>query len=258
MPEYKILENKQIAANTYLITLEGSAEKFTRPGQFANFKIAGYFLRRPISICHIESGKDRETADDKLHFIYKILGRGTASLSKIQKGSLDLLTGLGNGFETKKSAGKTALLIGGGVGIPPLFGLAKKLISDGQKVMVLLGFNKKEEIFLADEFEKICPVSIATVDGSFGRQGMVDDLLREALKKEGSDLYIYTCGPLPMLKVIYKILEENNIKGSFSLEERMGCGYGACMGCSIETKAGAKRVCKEGPVFDREDLLWQI
>ena len=211
------------------------------PGQFINIHLPGSYLRRPISVCDYD--------DKSITIIYKVVGEGTAKMAKIPAGMrLDVLTGLGNGYDLSK-AGAYPLLIGGGVGIPPLYALAKKLNEQGRFVNVILGFNTKEELFYVKEFETICEgVTVTTVDGSFGTKGFVTDALADGYS------YVYSCGPLPMLKALSKAITTD---GQFSLEERMGCGFGACMGCSIMTRKGCKRVCKDGPVFEKGDIIWE-
>ena len=237
----KIKENKKIALNTYKMVLKGDDMKQLKPGQFVNVKLEPFFLRRPISICDVK--------EDELTLIYKAVGEGTKMMSELKEGKLDLLIGLGNGYDLSKS-GERPLLIGGGVGVPPLYYLAKKLRQQGKEVSVILGFNKKDEIFMEKEFEDLgCRVLVTTADGSYGTKGFVSDVMDEV---EYS--YFYTCGPLPMLKAVNNRAES---EGEFSFEERMGCGFGACMGCSIKVKDGYKRVCKEGPVFERKEILWQ-
>lgn len=238
---YIIEENVVLAKNTMKMVISGDTDSIKKPGQFVNIKIDGLFLRRPISICDMEDGK--------ITLIYKIVGQGTEALASMEKGNrLDVLVGLGNGYDTSKS-GDNPVLIGGGVGIPPLYGLAKELISQGKKVKAILGFNTGEEIFLFDEFKELgVETYITTVDGSTGTKGFVTDILR-TLKYT----YFYTCGPMAMFKAI----EENAVtSGQYSFEERMGCGFGACMGCSCKTKYGSKRICKDGPVLEREEIIW--
>ena len=210
-------------------------------GQFVNIKLDGFFLRRPISVC--------DSSEGMLTLIYKVVGRGTDAMSKMEKGEvLDVLTGLGNGYDLSLS-GDSPLLVGGGVGVPPLYKLAKELISRGCSVSVILGFNTKEEIFFAKEFEALgAKVYIATADGSVGTRGFVTNVM-ESLDYS----YFYTCGPEPMLRAIYKC---SKTSGQFSFEERMGCGFGACMGCSCKTVSGNIRICKEGPVLKKEDIIW--
>lgn len=235
----KIISNEKLTETVFKMVLSGDISEIKKPGQFVNIKLDGLFLRRPISVCDI--------VGDKLTLIYKVVGKGTEKMSLMQSGTLDVLTGLGNGYDVKES-GEAPLLIGGGVGVPPLYLLAKELIKKNKKVSVILGFNTKNEIFYESEFKSLgCAVTVTTVDGSYGVKGFVTD----ALPKDYS--YVYTCGPEPMLKALYK-----NIKtgGQFSFEERMGCGFGACMGCTCKTITGYKRICKDGPVMKKEEILW--
>lgn len=236
---YKILSNEKIAKDIYKMILEGDTQYITAPGQFINIKLDGKFLRRPISVCDCD--------ENTITIIYKVVGSGTEYMAQLESGEvLDVLTGLGNGYDISKSA--KPLLIGGGVGVPPMYMLAKKLIESGQKPTVILGFNTKEEIFFEEEFKALgCDVRVTTVDGSHGIKGFVTDAFPEEYD------YFYTCGPMPMFKAI-----ENTAKtsGQYSFEERMGCGFGACMGCSCKTKYGNKRICKDGPVLEREEIIW--
>ena len=238
---FTIKENIALNENIMKMTLTGDTSDITSPGQFVNIKLSGLFLRRPISVCDCEG--------NTLTLIYKIVGRGTQMMSEMQKGEeLDILTGLGNGYNTSLS-GDTPLLVGGGVGVPPLYMLAKKLVSEGKKVSVILGFNTKAEIFYEDEFKALgADVRVATVDGSYGVKGFVTD----AMDMDYS--YTFSCGPEPMLKALYKA---SKTSGQYSFEERMGCGFGACMGCSCKTVTGYKRICKEGPVMEKEEILWE-
>lgn len=235
------MSNEQIAPAVYKIILRGDTSPITATGQFVNIKLDGFYLRRPISICDF----DKET----LTLIYKVVGGGTEALSKMQKGeSLDLLLSLGNGFDTSKS-GQNPLIIGGGVGVPPLYALCKRLIAEGKKPSVILGFNTKTEIFYEDEFKNLgADVTVCTVDGSYGIKGFVTDAMKD-LEYD----YFYTCGPSPMFKAIESVA---NTSGQYSFEERMGCGFGACMGCTCKTKYGNKRICKDGPVLEREEIVW--
>ncbi len=239
---YTIKENKEIAKNTYKMVLLGDTSGIGACGQFVNIALEGLYLRRPISVCDYEDGV--------LTLIYKAVGEGTELMAKLEAGKeLDILVGLGNGYDTTKS-GNAPLLVGGGVGVPPLYALCKKLISEGKKPTVILGFNSKEEVFYADEFASLgAKVLVATVDGSVGVKGFVTDAMKEC----GDYTYFYTCGPTPMLKALYAATVTS---GQFSFEERMGCGFGACMGCSCKTNFGNKRVCKDGPVFEKEEILW--
>ena len=212
------------------------------PGKFVNIKIDGLFLRRPISVCNYEDGK--------LTLVYKAVGKGTEAMAKMGAGTpLNVLAYLGNGYDLTKS-GEAPMLIGGGVGVPPLYMCAKKLIAEGKKVTVILGFNTAEEVFYKEEFEALgARVLIATADGSVGTKGFVTDAMKEA----ESYSYFYTCGPEPMLKAVYNATETS---GEFSFEERMGCGFGACVGCTCKTKYGNKRICKDGPVLVKEEIIW--
>lgn len=238
---FEIMSNTEIAPAVYKIILKGDTSPITATGQFVNIKLDGFYLRRPISICDF----DTET----LTLIYKVVGGGTEALSRMQKGeSLDLLLSLGNGFNTSKS-GQSPLIIGGGVGVPPLYALCKRLISEGKKPSVILGFNTKSEIFYEDEFKKLgADVTVCTADGSYGVKGFVTAAMEN---KDYS--YFYTCGPLPMFKAIESVAKTS---GQYSFEERMGCGFGACMGCTCKTKYGNKRICKDGPVLEREEIVW--
>ena len=239
---FKIKENTKIAKNTYKMVLLGDTSGITNCGQFVNIALEGLYLRRPISVCDYEDGV--------LTLIYKAVGEGTELMAKLAQGKeLDILVGLGNGYDTTKS-GAAPLLIGGGVGVPPLYALCKKLISEGKKPIVILGFNTADEVFYKEDFESLgAKVLVATADGSVGTKGFVTD----AMKEIDSYTYFYTCGPTPMLKALFNATVTS---GQFSFEERMGCGFGACMGCSCKTNFGNKRVCKDGPVFEKEEILW--
>lgn len=237
---FTITENVPLTESVYKMTLSGDTSDITAPGQFVNIKLDGLYLRRPISVC--------DSKDGILTLVYKVVGKGTEKMAEMKEGSLDILTGLGNGYDLSKS-GDTPLLIGGGVGVPPLYMLAKKLIAEGKKVTVILGFNKADEFFYEHEFKDLgAKVYVTTVDGSKGIKGFVTDAMKELLYS-----YIYTCGPEPMLKAIFA---EAKTSGQFSFEERMGCGFGACMGCSCKTVTGYKRICKDGPVLEKEEILW--
>ena len=240
---YEVIENKLLAKDIFRMKLKGDTKYLKLPGQFINIKIDDCYLRRPISVADYD--------ENTITIIYKIFGQGTEIMSKMTIGQkLDILTGLGNGFN-KNQSGKMPLLIAGGVGTPPMYRLCKELIQDGKQPIVVLGFNTKEEIFYENEFKSLgAEVHVSTVDGSYGTKGFVTDII-EYLKDY---TYYYACGPMPMLKAVYDKIDEN---GQLSFEERMGCGFGACMGCSIETKNGTKRVCKEGPVFRKEEIIWQ-
>lgn len=236
---YIILSNEQLARDVYKMILVGDTQYITAPGQFINIKLDGKFLRRPISVCDY----DGET----ITIIYKTVGSGTEQMSAMMPGTvLDVLTGLGNGYDI--SASEKPLVIGGGVGVPPMYNLTKKLIADGQQVTVILGFNTKAEVFYEAEFRALgAEVIVTTVDGTYGVKGYVTD----AFPKDYD--YFYTCGPMPMFKAIEAKAET---QGQYSFEERMGCGFGACMGCSCKTKYGNKRICKDGPVLKREEIIW--
>ena len=236
------IENQAvIAKDVVLMTLLGNTDGITASGQFVNIKIDGFFLRRPISVCDYEKGR--------LTLIYKIVGEGTRALSLMENGaSLDILTGLGNGYDVSRS-GENPLLIGGGVGVPPMYNLCKKLIAAGKKPTVILGFNSSSDIFYEKEFEYLgAKVLVTTADGSYGIRGFVTDAMKDL-----DYSYFYTCGPEPMLKAVYNVSKSD---GEFSFEERMGCGFGACMGCSCKTKYGNKRICKDGPVLTKEEIIW--
>lgn len=237
----KITDNKKIAEKTYFMSLEGDTSAINKPGQFINIKLDGFFLRRPISVCDCENGM--------LSIIYKVVGNGTKEMSELPVGAeLDILSGLGNGYDTSKS-GDCPVLIGGGVGVPPMYLLCKKLVSEGKKATVILGFNSEKEVFGVDEFKATgAEVYVTTADGSVGTKGFVTDVLKNL-----DYTYFYTCGPMPMFKAIESIAKTS---GQYSFEERMGCGFGACMGCTCKTKYGNKRICKDGPVLEREEIVW--
>ena len=237
----KLISNRKIAENTYESRLVGDLSDITAAGQFVNIKLDGFYLRRPISVCDV--------VGDELTIIYKAVGHGTEMMARAEVGTEWLtLTGLGNGYDLSKS-GERPLLIGGGAGVPPMYLLAKKLVALGKTPTVILGFNTKAEIFYKEEFEALgVKVIITTADGSEGISGFVTDAM------DGVDYsYFYTCGPEPMLKAVYN---KSTTSGSFSFEERMGCGFGACMGCSCETKYGNKRICRDGPVLVKEEIIW--
>ncbi len=239
---FTIKENVALTDSVFKMVLEGDTSDVTNCGQFVNIKLDGLFLRRPISVCNCEG--------DLLTIIYKVVGKGTLQMSKMAAGeTLDILTGLGNGYDTSLS-GDTPLLLGGGVGVPPMYMLCKKLIGEGKKVSVILGFNTKGEIFYEDAFKALgADVTVTTADGSYGIKGFVTDAM-----KGMNYSYFYTCGPEPMLKAVYRASVTG---GQFSFEERMGCGFGACMGCSCKTITGYKRICKDGPVMKKEEILWE-
>ena len=238
---FTITENVNIAKNVYRMTLAGDASAIKNPGEFINIRLDCFFLRRPISVYDV--------SDSSVTIIYKVVGKGTAVMSRMAVGeALQVLTGLGNGYDLSVSGGHP-LLIGGGVGVPPMYLLAKRLLGQGKRVSVILGFNTEDEVFGEEEFKAIgCDVTVTTVDGSHGVRGFVTD----ALPKEYT--YFYTCGPEPMLKAVYRATDTS---GQFSFEERMGCGFGACMGCSCKTVTGYKRICKDGPVLRKEEILWE-
>ena len=234
-----IAENVRIAEKVYRMTLESPALEEMKPGQFVNIRLEGQFLRRPISVYDSERGK--------LAIIYKAVGRGTEQMSRMAAGeTLDVLTGLGNGYDLSK-AGDKPLLLGGGVGVPPLYMLARKLRAQGKDVTAVLGFNTEAEVFGEEAFRALgCSVTVTTADGSYGVKGFVTDAMPDNYS------YFYTCGPEPMLKAVYR---KTKTSGQFSFEERMGCGFGACMGCSCKTITGYKRICREGPVLEKEEII---
>ena len=238
---YKVLENKALTDCVYKMVLEGDTSSLTAPGQFINLTVEGCYLKRPISVFDWD--------EKTISIIYKVVGEGTEKMSRWEAGKeVDCLTGLGNGFSPSKSGSKP-LLIGGGVGIPPLYGLCKRLIKEGKRPTVILGFNTEREIFCKADFEAIgAETIVTTVDGSFGTKGFVTDAMKEL-----EYTYFYTCGPMPMFRAIEKTATGS---GEYSFEERMGCGFGACMGCSCKTKYGSKRICKDGPVLVREEIIW--
>ncbi|MBQ8600120.1 MAG: dihydroorotate dehydrogenase electron transfer subunit [Clostridia bacterium] len=238
---FTVKENTRLTDTVLRMVLAGDTSAITATGQFVNVLLEGKYLRRPISVC--------DWAEGELTLIYKVVGGGTEQMSKMQAGEeLDILSGLGNGYNTAK-CGERPLLIGGGVGVPPLYALCKKLIAEGKDPHVILGFNTAQEVFLKQDFEALgVKVTVATADGSMGVKGFVTD----AMKELDYD-YFFTCGPEPMFKAIEKIAKTS---GQYSFEERMGCGFGACMGCSCKTKYGNKRICKEGPVMEREEIIW--
>lgn len=238
---FEITENVPLTENVYKMVLRGDVSAITAPGQFVNIQLDGLYLRRPISVCDVSG--------DCLTIIYKVVGKGTAKLSQMQRGSLDLLTGLGNGYDLS-CAGDRPVLLGGGVGVPPMYLLVKRLLAEGKQVQVILGFNTQKEVFYETEFRELgAQVTVTTVDGSYGTQGFVTDAL-----KDMDYTYFYTCGPEPMLKAVYRASQTS---GQMSFEKRMGCGFGACMGCSCKTITGYKRICKEGPVMRKEEILWE-
>ncbi len=238
---FEIKSNVKVAENVYKMELFGDVSEIKNSGQFVNILIDGLYLRRPISVCDVN--------ENVLTIIYKVVGKGTKILSELSSGKLDILTGLGNGYNLDFD-GENVLLIGGGVGVPPLYYLAKKLIKKGKKVTAILGFNTQNEVFLKEDFERLgVTVFITTVDGSQGIKGFVTDALKSV-----DYSYFFTCGPEPMLKAVYNA---TTTSGQFSFEERMGCGFGACMGCSCKTLYGNKRICKDGPVLVKEEIIWE-
>lgn len=240
---YEVRTNEVLVAGVYRMTLAGDTRWITRPGQFVNIELEGRYLRRPISVC--------DYSDDEITIIYKVVGGGTEQMSRMGAGTrLDVLTGLGNGFDPDADC-SAPLLVGGGVGVPPLYRLAKELLARGRRVSVVLGFNTAAEVFYAEEFRALgADVHVTTVDGSAGVKGFVTD----AIAGEGIDFdYFYACGPMPMLRALSESCRQS---GELSFEERMGCGFGACMGCSCKTLTGNKRICKDGPVMKREEIIW--
>ena len=239
---FEITENTALTQSVFKMVLKGDVSAITAPGQFVNIQLNGLFLRRPISVCDLGT--------DAFTIIYKAVGKGTEQMSHMQVGeTLDVLTGLGNGYDLSVS-GSNPVLLGGGVGVPPMYLLAKQLIAQRKTVKVILGFNTKEEIFYEEAFKAFgADVTVTTVDGSYGTKGFVTDVLKEL-----DYSYFYTCGPEPMLKAVYKT---STTSGQMSFEKRMGCGFGACMGCSCKTITGYKRICKEGPVMRKEEILWE-
>lgn len=240
---YTVLSNEPLTPAVYRMVLEGDTQYITHSGQFINIELEGKFLRRPISVADYDA--------TTITIIYKVVGHGTEQMSKMEAGKrLDILTGLGNGFSTDNDA-QRPLLVGGGVGVPPMYNLCKRLLAEGKHPTVIVGFNTKAEVFYTEEFKALgVDVHIATADGSQGIKGFVTDAIREA----GIEFdYLYTCGPLPMLKALY---DATDVEAEFSFEERMGCGFGGCMGCTCKTKYGYKRICKEGPVLKRDEIIW--
>ena len=239
---FTVQSNRRIAHDVFEMKLTGCTAAITRPGQFVNIQLDGVYLRRPLSVCDCEG--------ECLTLIYKVVGEGTAKMSRMRAGqALDLLTGLGNGYDVSRS-GDSPVLVGGGVGVPPLYMLAKQLRAAGTRVTVVCGFNSADDAFYADEFRALgADLKIATADGSLGTKGFVTNVLAEL-----SDYtYFYACGPIPMFEAMDKLMLSD---GEYSFEERMGCGFGACMGCSCKTKYGNKRICKDGPVMKREEIVW--
>ena len=239
---FTVKNNVKLTNDVYEMMLIGDTSDITAAGQFVNLELEGLYLRRPISVCDLEG--------EALTLIYKVVGRGTEQMSGLKKGeTLDLLTGLGNGYDTSKS-GSNPVLIGGGVGVPPMYLLAKRLVAEGKRPRAILGFNSKSDVFYENEFRALgIEVFVTTVDGSHGISGFVTD----ALKNCGDYSYTFSCGPEPMLKAVYNASKAD---GQYSFEERMGCGFGACMGCSCKTKYGNKRICKDGPVLEKGEIIW--
>ena len=238
---FEVLSNRPLTESVYEMRLRGDTSAITAPGQFVNIRLDGLYLRRPISVC--------DRTEDELTLVYKVVGKGTEQMSRMQSGALDLLTGLGNGYDLAPS-GDRPLLLGGGVGVPPLYLLAKELIASGKQVAVILGFNRREEVFYEDEFAALgAHVTVCTADGSYGTRGFVTDAM-----KDMDYSYFYTCGPEPMLRAVFAA---SKTAGQLSFEERMGCGFGACMGCSCKTVTENKRICNEGPVLKKEEILWK-
>ena len=239
---YQVIENKQLTATVWKMVLEGDTSSIVRPGQFVQLQLPGFYLRRPISVCDWD--------EKTITLVYKVVGEGTNAMAKMLPGiSLDVLPGLGNGFDTS-ACGDHPLLIGGGVGLPPMIGLCRVLMEEGKHPTVLAGFNTAEEVFLRDAVEALgTPFVLATMDGSAGVKGLVTDAMKELWFDS-----ICTCGPLPMLKAVYHAAD---VPGQFSFEERMGCGFGACMGCTVKVKGGYKRICKDGPVLVRDEIIWE-
>ncbi len=238
---FKVVSNRKIAKNTYECVMEGDTSDITSSGQFVNIKLDGFYLRRPISVANVEG--------DRLTIIYKVVGAGTEKMAEMRGGEeLLTLTGLGNGYDLSVS-GDCPLLIGGGAGVPPMYYLCRKLIAEGKRPSVIMGFGSSDEVFYKNEFEALgVKVYVTTVDGSEGIRGFVTNAMDEV-----DYTYFYTCGPEPMLKAVY---DKSKTSGQFSFEERMGCGFGACMGCTCETKYGKKRICRDGPVLVKEEIIW--
>ena len=239
---FEIMTNRALTETVFELTLRGDTAPIAAPGQFVNIRLDGFFLRRPISVCNVEG--------NRLTLIYKVVGKGTDQMSAMVPGEkLDLLTGLGNGYDLSR-CGDRPLLVGGGVGVPPLYLLARRLLEEGKRPTAILGFNQRSEIFYEKEFTALgIPVIVTTADGSYGVRGFVTD----GMKRAGEYTHVCACGPEPMLKAVYAA---SVTSGQFSFEERMGCGFGACMGCSCKTKYGNKRICKDGPVLAKEEIVW--
>ncbi len=243
-----VVLNENIASGIYRMRLSGDTRKILRPGQFAQISVPGFFLRRPISVCDCETGEN-----GTLDIVYKVVGRGTEALSEAPEGTtFDMLLGLGNGYDISNAA--RPLIAGGGVGAPPLYYLCRRLVESGVKPTVALGFNSASDVILVDDFERLgASVLVSTVDGSLGQKGFVTDVIAPLADSFDS---VFACGPEPMLKAVHTMLEPKNVRGQYSFEERMACGFGACMGCSRKVKGGYKRICKDGPVLRGEEIIW--
>lgn len=252
--QFTLIRHEALTPNVYRMTLAGDTRAITRPGQFVQVQVPGFYLRRPLSVFDWTAAEQGSVT-----LVYKAVGHGTEAMSRIPEGAaVDLLTGLGNGFQTTgipaAENSRHLLTVGGGVGVPPLYGLCKQLLQEGKQPTAVLGFNTREEMILREDFEALgIPVVIATVDGSAGSKGFVTDAIRAL--SEPFD-YVYTCGPEPMLRAMHALCGERGVSGQFSFEERMGCGFGACMGCTCKTKYGSKRICKDGPVLVWEEIVW--
>ena len=240
---FEVVRTERIAYDVYRTVIEGTTTADIRPGQFINIKLDGLYLRRPISIC--------DCVGSQITIIYKTVGEGTEKMSEAPVGTeWDVLVGLGNGFDVSKCKGDTALLVGGGVGVPPMYMLCKQLLAAGKRVIVVCGFASRGDVFYEEEFKRLgAEVHIATANGTYGKKGFVTDVIKEL---SGYD-YFYACGPIPMFRAMEEVVVTD---GQYSFEERMGCGFGACMGCSCETKYGNKRICRDGPVLDRGEVIW--
>jgi dihydroorotate dehydrogenase electron transfer subunit len=253
---FHVVSNRQLTEDVFELRLAGDASAFTHPGQFAEISVSGLFLRRPISVC--------DWTPDTLLLLVKAVGNGTRAMRELGPGaSLDILTGLGNGFDIEQGAlapsVSRSVLVGGGIGIAPLYALARQLIVARQQaginvaLPVVLGFRRVSDTFYVDEFTALgCDVMVATEDGSKGTCGFVTDVLAEHPELA----YVYACGPMPMLRAVARLPQVGD--GQFSFEARMGCGFGACMGCTIVTASGPKRVCREGPVFRKVEIDWAL
>ena len=240
---YTVRSSRRLTGDVYEVVLSGDTSAITRPGQFVNLDLPGFFLRRPISVCDWD--------ENTLTLLVKIAGKGTDMLVHLAEGTqLDTLSGLGNGFDAS-IAGENPILVGGGIGIAPIYGLARRMRQEGDTPLVALGFRSAAESFYIDKFRALgCEVMVATEDGSLGTRGFVTDLVKSVPERD----YILTCGPLPMLKALHALPQLRD--GQFSFEARMGCGFGACVGCTVPTKDGYKRVCKDGPILYQEEIVW--